>query len=257
MLRLELREGRESIKAPALVLVLSGISAGLDLGFSPLMVAVMHQLTGDLSHAANQIASANAYAIGFIFVVIGRSELFTEQTSLAVLPVLNGDAPIAALLRLWFLVYCSNLAGGAVFALLTSFVGPGLQIVSPETLGELARQTMSYSSRTILLSAVLAGWLMGLLSWLVAAGRGTISQLVLVWLVTSTIGLAHLHHAVAGSIELMMASFAGHGVGLSEIGRFHLCTTLGNIVGGAVFVALIKYGHVAWAAEGVVDEKAI
>lgn len=47
----------------------------------------------------------------------------------------------------------------------------------------------------ILLSGVLAGWLMGLLSWLVAASRDTIGQIFIVALVTTAIGIAHLHHA--------------------------------------------------------------
>ena len=85
----------------------------------------------------------------------------------------------------------------------------------------------------------MAGWLMGLLSWLVAAGRDTISQVVLVWMVTAAIGLGHFHHAIAGSVEVLAGIFVG-GATLGDYGHFLLWATLGNIVGGPVFVAMIK-----------------
>ncbi len=94
----------------------------------------------------------------------------------------------------------------------------------------------------IFLSGILAGWLMGLLSWLVAAGRDTISQIVVVWLVTTVIGYIGLHHVVLGSVEVFAGAFAGQGVGPEDIGRFLLWATLGNTLGGVVFVAILKYG---------------
>ena len=84
---------------------------------------------------------------------------------------------------------------------------------------------------------------MGLLSWLVAAARDTISQIVLIWLITTSIGLAGLHHAVAGTVEVLSGAFSHQGVSAYDFGRFLLWTTLGNISGGVVFVAIIKYGH--------------
>jgi formate/nitrite transporter FocA (FNT family) len=186
---------------------------------------------------------ANMYAVGFIFVVIGRSELFTEQTTLAVLPVLNGSASVASLLRLWIVVYFANLIGAAGFARLITFVGPAMGNISPETFGVLAHRVIDHGDTALFFSALLAGWLMGLLSWLVAAGRDTISQIVIVWLITTAIGFAGLHHVVAGSIEIFAGMFAHQGVSLSEVVRVIIFTTLGNIVGGTVFVAVIKFGH--------------
>jgi formate/nitrite transporter FocA (FNT family) len=84
---------------------------------------------------------------------------------------------------------------------------------------------------------------MGLMSWLVAASRDTISQIVLVWLIASVIGLARLHHAVVGSVEVLAGLFAGQGIQAADFGYFLLWTTIGNAVGGGVFVALIKYSY--------------
>src|SRR4051812_19358540 len=122
---------------------------------------------------------ANMYAVGFLFVVLGRSELFTEQTTLAVLPVLNGQASLGDLARTWAVVYVANLIGAAAFAALTVLIGPALGVIKPVVFGEIATIMTDHPARVIFLSAVLAGWLMGLLSWLVAASRDTIGQIVL------------------------------------------------------------------------------
>ena len=184
------------------------------------------------------------YAVGFIIVVLGRSELFTEQTTLAVLPVLNRRASPAALLRLWVVVYVANLIGAAVFAGLAVLIGPALGVADVEAFGAIARQVVNHGGLVIFGSALLAGWLMGLMSWLVAASRDTVGQLVIVWLVASAIGFARLHHVVVGSVEVLAGLFVGaEGVTIASGGQFLLWATLGNILGGSFFVALIKSSY--------------
>lgn len=244
ILRHELREALAALERPPNRLFLSGLSAGLEIGLSLLLVGVMKTLAaGELSRSAVEILVANMYSFGFILIVLGRSELFTEQTSLAVMPVLNRLASVGALLRLWTVVYIGNLSGAAAIAGLLAFVGPRLDIIEAETFGELAHESVRHSGPVILLSGILAGWLMGLLSWLVAAGRDTISQIVIVWMIASAIGLAHLHHCVLGSVEVLAGVFSGRGASLGEFGHFLAWATLGNALGGPVFVALLKFSH--------------
>jgi formate/nitrite transporter FocA (FNT family) len=83
---------------------------------------------------------------------------------------------------------------------------------------------------------------MGLLSWLVAASRDTISQVVLIWIFTGAISLGHLHHSIFGANEVLGGVFSGHNT-VAEFGHFLLWATLGNAIGGAGFVALLKFGH--------------
>jgi formate/nitrite transporter FocA (FNT family) len=101
----------------------------------------------------------------------------------------------------------------------------------------------------ILLGAVLAGCLKGLLSWLVAAARDTISQIVIVLLITSVIGLARVSYVVVGSTEVLAGVFGGLGVEWADYGRWVLWTTQGNAVGGPFFVAFIKYSFVMHGKE--------
>jgi formate-nitrite transporter family protein len=240
----EIVEGKFALERSAPRLFFSGLSAGLEIGFSAFLMAVVLTLTkGQLSHAVVDLLMANMYSFGFVLVILGRSEFFTEQTSLAVLPVLNREASVGALVRLWSVVYVSNLLGAAASAGLIVLTGTRLEVISPEALGTIASTVVKHPALTIVLSGVFAGWLMGLLSWVVSAGRDTISQIVIVWMVTAAIGLGHLHHAILGSVEVLGGVFASRGADLGDFGHFLLWTTLGNILGGSVFVGLLKYAH--------------
>ena len=245
ILEQQIQSGLNELERSTSGLFMAGLSAGMDLGFSIFLMGVLMTLDqGRMPRPLNEIVVATAYAIGFILVVIGRSELFTEHTALAVLPVLNNQANVKQLMRLWAIIFSSNILGGAIFAGLVVLIGPALGVIDPSVFGDIAHLLIDHPFWVILLSGLLAGWLMGLLSWLVAAARDTVSQILIILLITFTIGLGHLHHAIAGSIEVLTGLFAGQGVTWAQYGFFLLWTTIGNSIGGVFFVAVIKYGHV-------------
>lgn len=131
-------EGQSHLDRPATGLFLSGFSAGMDIGFGPFAMAVVMTFAGsELPTLLTEIATGIAYAVGFVFVVLGRSELFTEETSVAVVPVFTGDGSVSELGRTWGIIYVSNLIGGAIFAWLTVLVGPASR-----------RSTRKYSARS-------------------------------------------------------------------------------------------------------------
>lgn len=240
----QIEAGLRELTRPGGGLFISGLSAGLDIGFSLFLTGIMVTLVeGSLSRPLKEILVANMYSVGFIFVVLGRSELFTEHTTLAVLPVLHGRASIFKLSRLWIFVYFSNILGAALFAAFTVLIGPALQVIDKSAFHEIAAPIVSHSWWVILVSAILAGWLMGLLSWLVTASRETISQIFVVWLITTTIGLAHFHHAIEGTVTVLAGVFSSSLLTTQDFGYFLFWTTLGNAIGGVFFVALIKYSH--------------
>lgn len=245
ILEQHLRQAQEELERPAGALLLSGLSAGLDLGFGPFLMAVIATLTSkELPHSVSQMLVSLAYGAGFVFVVIGRSALFTEQTTSAVLPVLSGRASVRQLLRLWGLVLSANLVGGAIIAAVTSQVAPRMGIVELDAFREIAARLLHPPWWLMLLGAIAAGWLMGLLAWLVMASRETVSQILIVMLTTFVIGLAGFHHSIAGTIEILTAVFANAGPTMADYAQFLLWSVLGNAVGGAIFVAVLKSGHV-------------
>lgn len=224
-------------------LSLSAISGGLDIGFSVLMMAVVATLfQGQVSEPSLHILISMMYPLGFIFVILGRSELFTEHTTLAVLPVLQGLAPVKNLFRLWGLVYFNNIAGGLVFALILSYLSGSLHYLGTDSLNLIADGLFKNSWSTNLFGAMLAGWMMGLLAWLVAASRDTISQIFIIIIVTAAIGVAGLPHCIVGNIEAAAGMFNGH-ITFNNYIIFLVTATIGNAIGGSFFVALLKYNH--------------
>jgi formate/nitrite transporter FocA (FNT family) len=226
-------------------LFLSALSAGLEVGFSVLfMGTIFTMFSTSVSPEALKMYLALCYPIGFIFVIIGRSELFTEHTALAILPVLNGSVKFKNLLALWGLVYSGNLVGGYIFGFLISKIGPAVGFIEISTFSHLAQKLVDHEWSVILLSALLAGWLMGLLGWLVTSSQETISRIVVIMLVTSIIGVAGLHHCIVGSIEVFAGLITSDDITLTDYLRFQFWATIGNAIGGSVFVAVLKFSNV-------------
>ncbi|HEY5462760.1 MAG TPA: formate/nitrite transporter family protein [Hanamia sp.] len=235
-------------------LMLSGLSAGLDIGFSVLMMAVVLVLFhGVFPAPVVQFLVANMYSLGFMFVVLGRSELFTEHTTLAILPVLQGLTPVKKLLRLWIIVYFSNIVGGLIFALILSYLANNVHLLQSWSLAKISNDLSAHSWMALLISAALAGWLMGLLAWLVAAARETISQIIIIWIITTCIGLAGLAHSIVGNIEVSAGLFNGN-ISFIQYINFLVPVTLGNIIGGVFFVGILKFSHTSLSGkEEVID----
>jgi formate-nitrite transporter family protein len=246
ILEQEVSQAEEELCRPAHGLLGSGLLAGLGAGVSLFLIGVILTMgDGVLSAPVLGLLAANAYTVGFIIVIMGRTDLFTEYTTIAILPVLVGRASVAMLARLWALVYLANLVGAALLAGLTVVLGPALDVVEPRALHRLAFDLVRHEWWVVALSATLAGWLMGLLSWLISAARDTISQVVFIWIIALVIGLGHLHHAVLGTAEVVASILAGGaaagGAGWDGFAHFLAWTTLGNAAGGVLFAILIRY----------------
>ncbi|WP_242678591.1 formate/nitrite transporter family protein [Psychrobacter pygoscelis] len=222
----------------------SAFTAGIEIGISLFVIFTAYALLSDIfsvqdNHYALVLASL-LYPIGFIVVVIGQSLLFTEQTSLLSLPVLNKIEPVSKLLRLWGIVIAGNLVGGCLFALVIIGLGLQMGLYRTEQIDHYAQHVLDFKWWVMLGSAIMAGWLMGVAAWLVTSSRDTISRIILVTLITGSIGFLGLHHSIVGNIEIFSALIYGHGVDVMTYLEFLLIVLLGNTIGGVVFVAVLK-----------------
>ena len=105
------------------------------------MITLVHPESGSPLAA---ILVAMMYSVGFVFVVLGRSELFTEHTTRAVYPVLMGRASTATLLRLWVTIFIANLIGITAFAKLTTVIGPALGVIEPGAFNHIAHSLVEH-----------------------------------------------------------------------------------------------------------------
>ncbi|MEO7987534.1 MAG: formate/nitrite transporter family protein [Gemmatimonadales bacterium] len=233
----------QEMRRPAAALFWSALASGLVIGFSFLASAFTSSV---VTAPYRRAAAAAAYPLGFIFVIISRSELFTENTLQPVMPLLErrDRETLYALLRLWALLLVGNLVGAAIFGTTlarTPVVAPDLD----PALLRIAREAVSGDFGHLLYHAVFAGWLIALLGWLLAATRSTGAQVVLVWLCTAPISALGFRHSIAGSVEGFYLSAAG-GMPLgSMLLGFVLPAVIGNAIGGVLFVALLSYAQVA------------
>jgi len=245
ILREQIETGLEEYNRSNRNLLFSSLAAGMEVGFSLYALAIVYSsFAGNTNSELLHYALALAYPIGFVFVVLGRSELFTEQTTLAVLPVLNGYKTIPDLLKIFGIIYFGNLLGGYIIGGLLVLLTPPLDVFNEDAYYHLAHKLIKYDAWVIMGSGLLAGWLMGLLSWLVTSSQDTLSRIFIVILITFVIGLGNLHHSIVGSIEVFAGVITSDKITWNHYAHFQIFTTIGNIAGGILFVSIIKYASI-------------
>ncbi|QYA26448.1 formate/nitrite transporter family protein [Gramella sp. MT6] len=242
ILKQQIIEGCETYDRSSSSILLSSFTAGLEIGFSYLMIcSVFSFFQGTVAEATIYKLIAFVYPIGFILVVLGQSILFTEQTSLLTLPVLSGSRSVLSLFKIWGLVILGNLVGGMLIALTLSWIGPNLGLFEADTIASIGEHYADYNFATILVSAILAGWLMGLLSWLVTSSKETTSEIIIIYLITAVMGFTGLHHSIIGNIEIFAGMLVSSEIDFLVYSKTLITALLGNALGAAIFVALLKY----------------
>lgn len=247
-------DGRDELDRASLGLALSGFAAGLNISFSAVALAVVGALTGGVG-----LAAILAYPLGFLIVILGRAQLFTENTVTPVTVALTDVRTIPNMLRLWVVIFVANVLGVIVFSAVIVY-GHILESAQLEVLfGEVSHKA-EYGFGAIFLKAIFGGWLVALMAWLVAASQDTISRIFFVVSLAALIPAAGLTHCIAGSSEFLISVFSGEQTWAEYLGSFLLPTTLGNTVGGVVLVALLNFGQVMGsraktALSGVTDRR--
>jgi formate/nitrite transporter FocA (FNT family) len=223
-------------------LLMSGLAAGLSIGFSLMVEGALH---ARLPAAPwRELVSSFGYTIGFLIVVLGRQQLFTENTLTPMLPLLhNRDGEtLRGLLRLWGLVLVANIVGTWLVA-----AALALTDVFPSDIkaafAEISRSAIAEPFGSTCLKAVFAGWTIALMVWLLPSAEG--SRPFVIVALSYVIALGGFAHIVAGSVDafyLVHAGLASYG---DYAWRFFVPTLLGNVAGGVALVAALNYGQVA------------
>jgi formate/nitrite transporter FocA (FNT family) len=210
------------------------------MGLTGLSVAAMRAILGEGPWA--ELASYMIYPVGFIAVIIGREQLFTENTLYPVVLVLDERRYFVETGRLWGIVFTANIMGAFLFALLATQTGA----LTPQIASKLVSLGMEASSGAashFFWSGVIGGWLIAFVAWVVTASQRTIGQLVMVWLLAFVVGIGKFAHCIATSGEILSAVLA-RTIPASAYFHWLLPATLGNIIGGVVIVSLLNYAQV-------------
>lgn len=236
------KQGEEELTRPVGALAWSGLAAGMSMGFSFLSLALMRSALPGAPWTT--LVDSLGYTVGFLVVILGRQALFTESTLTAVLPVLvrRDRKTLAATLRFWAVVLSCNLLGTYLFAGLVSLPG----VFSPpvrESLVSIATEAVSGAFWPTLVKALLAGWIIAVMVWLLPSART--AKMFIVILLTYIVGIGHFSHIIAGSVDSAFAVFSGNASAKQYLVGFLVPTLIGNTLGGVAMVALLNHAPLA------------
>ncbi len=230
----------DELRRSSKTLMFSGIAGGLGMGLTGLGVACAQAVLGD--GQAQEFIALMLYPLGFISIIIGRQQLFTENTLYPVALILSEHKHVLDTIRLWTVVFFSNIAGAALFAFLAAKT-LALKPEVAEKLGMLGVRAVEGSAGHIFWSGIIGGWIIALMAWIVTASHWTIGQVVVVWVLTFVVGLGHFAHCIASSGEILSAVMRGQVV-FGHYLHWLLFATMGNIFGGVVFVTVLNFGQI-------------
>jgi formate/nitrite transporter FocA (FNT family) len=231
---------RHELARPVTALAVAGVVGGLTMGLTALSTSIV---SAELGPGANaQFLSHCLYPIGFMAVILGRGQLFTENTLYPVALVLAERRHFWRTARLWAIVLPFNILGALLFSILAVKTGA----LRPEYVTAMANfglEATRMPASHVFWSGVFGGWIIALVAWLVSGSHSITGSALLIWVFTFVVGLGHFAHCIASSAEILSAVLTGQ---YSIVGylAWLLPATSGNIVGGVMLVTLLEYGQV-------------
>jgi len=235
-------EGKRRLERPTPELVSTALAAGLDIVFGVIVLAVVTSLLSErIGHDPSHFVGSIAFGIGFVFLIVGRGELFTE----------NFLVPIAGLERkrrrtwwklaeLWTVSPFVNLVAGAGMVALVTTHGV-LPRGSGAALVRVAEDLHSHHPLSLFLSAVVGGALITAMTWFVEGSDSTGVRITIAWIAGAFLALGGFNHAIVATLELIAGIRYGADISwLFVLGNFGLAAA-GNMVGGVLLVTLNRF----------------
>jgi len=235
------REGQRRLARPLLELSATALVGGFDVGFGVVAYAltagaVSTRASPELAHAAGALA----FGIGFVFVVVGKSELFTENFLVPIAGLERDRRSVLKLGELWLAALVLNLAGGVVLALIVTSKGV-LPAQGHLELTRLADRLAGNGALTAFLSAAVAGALMTLMTWFVEGAAESMGvRIVMSWIVGALIALGRFNHAIVSTIEVAFGMRYGASASVGDLLSNLGLAVAGNLVGGLLLVTFAR-----------------
>jgi formate/nitrite transporter FocA (FNT family) len=236
------QEGERRLERPFVEVASTALAAGFDIAAGVILLGVVSSaLAAHFGTDAASVAGALGFGVGFIYLIVGRGELFTENF-LVPLAGLHGKPRNAwwKIAELWTVSPVANVAAGAVIAVIVTCHG-----VLPEgtghTLNDVAQKIHANGTTTLFLSAIFAGALITAMTWFVEGHDSVGIRLTVAWATGAFLALAHLNHVIVVTIELIFGIRFGARVPWSfVVGNFFLAAA-GNVIGGVGLVTLNRF----------------
>lgn len=234
-------QGRHELERPSTSIIFSGIAAGLLISFSLIAKSILTVPWGGVP--ASEIFVHLAYCVGFVIVILGRLQLFTENTITPILPMLVDfhKSSFLKTLRLWVLVLCSNLIGTFIAAA-GLYYGGVLVLEHVEAMIHISNELTHLTFYEALVRSIPAGLLMASIVWLLPSAQ--YSGIWVIIFFTFLMSAGHFPHIIVGSVEAWVVIFNQSATLYSMIYNFFVPVLLGNVIGGTGLFAMLAYAQV-------------
>jgi formate-nitrite transporter family protein len=235
-------EGERRMARSPGALVATGVVGGVDIMLGVMALTVVSgALAVSLPEQIAHVGGSLVFGIGLVLLVVGRSELFTENFLVPIAGLIRGKGSLGALAMLWLATAAGNLA--AILAMAWILTRAGL--VPPEALEAAGALSDTFAERALLgafLSAVLAGTTMTLLTWLAHAVERDIARVVIALLIGFLLAAPSLNHAIVSVGEMAFGILSGEQekATWTDLLQNLPVAVAGNLVGGLGFVTLAR-----------------
>jgi formate/nitrite transporter FocA (FNT family) len=238
--------GRERLGRSVVDILITAFIGGIEVSLGALVaMLVLGAATAAVPRLGlygGLVLAGAAFPAAFVFVVLGRSELFTENFLVPVVSVAGVRHGRRLLARLWAFSWIGNLAGCALMAPLLSVPDAvGAPILAGYA--EYTSYKLTLPLPGLAISAVLAGMLMTVMTWLLFAVRHPVGRLLIIWIAGYALFATNLSHVIVSASVVLVGAHAAH-LGPGEVVRYLAVTTLGNLVGGVGLVTLFRVAQV-------------
>jgi len=234
-------DGEEELKRSASALAWSGLAAGMSMGFSFVSQALLQSRLPDTSW--RPLIVRTGYSLGFLIVIIGRQQLFTENTLTAIIPLLarRNFETFVKVLKLWAVVLATNLAGAHIFAWVVGNT-PMFKSEVQAAMLSIAQEAANVTFGEAILRGIFAGWLIAMMVWMLAALDS--GRIAIIIILTYTVAIASLTHIIAGAVEVLFLVMVGVKSWGAVAWGYLLPTLIGNIIGGVSLTAAVNHAQV-------------
>ena len=223
-------------------------SAFLGSFFVSLGIMLIYSIGGIMHHAGAEtykILMGACCGVGLGLVFMGGGDLFRSNAMIMTIGALEKKVSWLDGLKIWVAVWIGNLLGGVVGALL--YVNAGVASGKSEYIGEFIVNNVATKMNTpgmeLFLRGLLCNVLVCLATWMCYKLKEETSKLIMIWWCLFAFITAGFEHSVANMSFLTMGLLLPHGADVSIMGMAHnlLWVSLGNFVGGVLFVGLPYY----------------
>jgi formate/nitrite transporter FocA (FNT family) len=235
------RMGERELERSASALAWSGLAAGLSMGFSLVTEGLLRAHLPDAPW--RPLVAKLGYSVGFLIVILGSQQLFTENTLTPILPLMvkRDRETFGKVATLWGAVLLANIAGAFLFALVIAHT-PLFSNEAQQAFAAIGTEAMAGTFGTIFVRAIFAGWLVAIMVWMLPAAES--SHVAVIIIVTYVIGIGGFAHIIAGAVEISFLITRGTISFATGLTDFIVPTLLGNVLGGISIVAALNHAQV-------------